>query len=104
MDLALHLGMTSAGLGRAMTERELGQWRAYAAKRMLPMRRVELYLAQIALLVVKTMGGQADAKLSDYLFDPEPEAEELDLGDENIDADDIAAFFGARRVGEAEGD
>ena len=65
MDLALEMGMTAAGLSRAMTERELMQWQSYAARRMLPMRRLELYLAQIALVVVKAAGGAKNATLAD---------------------------------------
>lgn len=76
MDLALHMGMTTAGLRRAMTERELREWQAYAARRMLPQRRIELYLAQIALVVAKASGGAKDAALADFLFDPEDEAPE----------------------------
>lgn len=76
MDLALHMGMTTAGLKRAMTERELREWQAYAARRMLPQRRTELYLAQIALVVAKAMGGAKDATLGDFLFDPEEDEPE----------------------------
>ena len=53
-----------------MPETEFQQFQNYAARKMLPHRRVEMYLAQIALLIAKTMGGRADAVLSDYLFDP----------------------------------
>lgn len=42
---------------------------------MLPMRRMELHLAQIALKIVQTMGGNHDAVLRDYLFDPVEEDE-----------------------------
>jgi len=90
MDLALEMGTTKAGLSRAMTERELMEWQVYASRRMLPMRRLELYLAQIALVVVKAAGGAKNATLADFLFDPsEATAEE-----EEFDADDVAAFFG----------
>lgn len=95
MDMALHLGMTEAGLRHAMTEQELRRWGWYAERRMLPMRRIELLLAQIALAVAKAMGGATDATLEDFLFDPEPIGGETDEdGDALPDADDIAAFFG----------
>lgn len=89
MDLALELGQTAGGLSRSMTESELGEWQRYAGRRMLPTRRLELYLAQIALFVVKAAGGGKNATLSDFLFDAtaDEEADELD-------ADDVAAFFG----------
>jgi hypothetical protein len=93
MDLALEMGMTTAGLSRAMTEREFRDWQAYAARRMLPMRRLELYLAQIALVVVKAAGGAKNATLSDFLFDPIAEEAEDDMG-----ADDVAAYFGGTVV------
>lgn len=92
MDLALHMGMTAGGLSRAMSERELMDWQRYAARRMLPMRRIELYLAQIAMVAAKAMGGAKDAKLSDFLFDPEPDAEPEDI--EEASVDEAKAFFG----------
>lgn len=96
MDLALHLGMTEGGLRRSMTEDELQRWGQYVQRRMLPWRRVELLLAQVALVVAKTMGGAKDATLEDFLFDPPPiDAATDDDGDAIPDADDIAAFFGA---------
>jgi hypothetical protein len=99
MDLALHLGMTEAGLRRAMSERELQRWGQYVQRRMLPWRRMELLLAQIALVVAKTMGGAKDAALDDFLFDPPPlDAELDDDGDAVPDAADLAAFFGATVV------
>lgn len=59
-----------------MTEREFWQWGQYAGKRMLPTRRVEMYLAQIALVIARTMGNAKDAKLSDFMFDaPEEESD-----------------------------
>lgn len=80
MDLALAFGQPVETLARALPEGEFQDWQHYAAKRMLPMRRLELYLAQIAQKVVQSTG--ASAALSDFLFDPvepstvEPTAEE----------------------------
>ncbi len=71
MDLALHLGCGSLKeLKSRMSEREFVKWNLYSEKYMLPQRRLELYLAQIALLIAKTMGGMEGAKLQDFLFDP----------------------------------
>lgn len=103
MDLALELGTTANALSRVMTERELHEWALYVRRRMLPQRRLELLLAQVALLIAKTMGGVKDAKLSDYLFDP---SEELtDEGDaEEFTAEDVAAMFGGVIVRETKQD
>lgn len=62
MDLALELGMPVGSMKATMTTRELGMWSVYAAKKGLPSRRRELYLAQIARM---TGGGELD----DYLLD-----------------------------------
>jgi hypothetical protein len=51
MDLALELGFrTVEALRREMTEEELGQWYRYASRKKLPMRRIELLLANLARL------------------------------------------------------
>lgn len=68
-----------------MTEREFGDWQIYASRRMLPWRRIELQLAQLSQIVAATMGGVKNSKLSDYLFDPEDDAEPS--------AEDEAEFF-----------
>jgi len=66
---------------------EFTLWQRYAARRMLPWRRMELYLAQVSLTAAKAMGGAKEATLADFLLDP-PEDEE-----EQGDADDAQAFF-----------
>ena len=84
--------MPAGALARAMPEREFRDWQRYAARRMLPQRRVEMYLAQIAMLIAKTAGGAAGKGLDDFLLDPPPDE---DAGP----ADDLAAaaeFFGFR--------
>lgn|GEM_PF-2463281 len=71
-----------------LPESEFRDWQRYAARRMLPARRVELYLAQIALLIDTRLGSAKDVTLSDYLFDPvEPD------DDDEPTADEEAAFF-----------
>jgi hypothetical protein len=94
MDLALQIGMTADGLKRAMTEREFRQWVRYAGRRMLPQRRIEMYLAQIAQVIVRTMGGRPAAELAEFLFDPQPDPGD-DMDTEATSAEDVAAFFGA---------
>lgn len=69
--------MTVAQLMRTMTEAEFQGWQAYAARRLLPTRRQELYLAQIATVVARVNGN--DQTMSDFLIQPaedEPASEE----------------------------
>lgn len=61
-----------------LTEREFRQWDQYAARRMLPTRRLEMYLAQIAFLIARTMGNASEMTMSDFLFDPPGEPLEDD--------------------------
>ena len=62
MDLALELKLgTVDELKRRMTMQEFAWWVVYASKKMLPTRRLEYYLARIALV---TGGGVLD----DYLI------------------------------------
>ena len=81
--------MPVGALARAMPEREFVAWQQYAASRMLPGRRVELYLAQIALLIASANGASGKS-LSDFMFDP-PADEPEDDGD-NFEA--AVEFFG----------
>jgi hypothetical protein len=68
--------MTVATLSRTMTENELRDWQKYAARYMLPTRRLQLQLAQIAMFIAVCMGGAKNAKLENYLFDPPPTMKE----------------------------
>lgn len=69
MELALNLGMTSETMLRAMSEREFVSWQRYADAHMLPLKRIEVYLAQIALMIVKTMSSSAGRlTLDDFLL------------------------------------
>jgi hypothetical protein len=83
MDLALHLGKTVGQVEREMSGVELGLWYLYANDRMLPWRRMEMHLAQIAMHV-SGLAGAADKTLSDFLFDPPERGIE----------EDAKAFFG----------
>ena len=86
MDLALHLGMTAGELEQKMSAVEFSLWQRYANRRMLPWRRMEMYLAQVAHAVSGMAGG--DSTLSDFLFDP-PE----DVAVDGDAANDAVAFF-----------
>jgi hypothetical protein len=92
MDLALHLGMTTAGLARSMSERELRDFQRYDARRGLPLRRIELYLAQIAMYVVQMASGKQQ-RLDDFIFKPRADEASGDADDEPT-LEDIAAQFG----------
>lgn len=83
MDLAIELGAGSVHqLMQRMPADELAGWWQYAQKRLLPSRRIELYLAQLAQI-------QAGGKLDDFLLKPAtPEAEAPT-------ADESAAFLGS---------
>lgn len=61
--------MTVEHLARNMLESEFHAWQWYAARRMLPTRRMEWYLAQVALGVATTNGAH-EVSLSDFMFDP----------------------------------
>jgi hypothetical protein len=87
MDLALHMGRPADALARELTEPEFTAWQHYAARRMLPQRRIELYLAQIALMVMRA-GGNTRAKLADFLFD----AQEPDDGNSEQDVAELFDF------------
>jgi hypothetical protein len=90
MDLALELGMSSEVLARTMTERELRRWVRYVQRKLLPTRRLEVYLAQIAQMIAITMGGAKDAKISDYLIEIEA-ADAVSVDD--IDVEDVREAF-----------
>lgn len=88
MDLALALGLPGHhALARRMTEGEFVEWQEYASKRMLPQRRIELYLAQIAYYVAR-LGGASQRGIEDYLFDP------ADGAAAEPTVEDEIAFFG----------
>jgi hypothetical protein len=72
MDLSLHLGGPVDALTRSMPEAELQRWSVYAGRHLLPFRRLEILLAQLAMIVARTMGGAKDAKVADFML-KEPE-------------------------------
>ncbi len=91
MDLALNLGKTVAEIERDMTGVEFLLWQKYANRTALPLRRIELYLAQVALKISQIMGGNTDATIADYMFDPD----DGDEGEGDDDSPEAAAeFFG----------
>jgi hypothetical protein len=73
MDLAMHLGMTTDYMSQSMTEAELNRWARYASSRGLPYKRIEVLLAQVSMLIARTMGGVKDAKVQDFMLKEAPE-------------------------------
>jgi hypothetical protein len=74
----MELALNGIPTGR-MTEPEFQQWARYARRRLLPMQRMEIYLAQIAMYVVKAAGGEG--KIADFMiqtFEDEPVEEPED--------------------------
>lgn len=79
-DLALALGMTVADVESRMTAREFDLWQRYAIRRMLPWRRMELLLAQIARMVGITMGGVSnETPLTEFLFEGVDDEDDEDM-------------------------
>lgn len=74
MELALHLGGSVESMTQSMTEDELQRWTLYARRHSFPFRRIELLLAQLTLVVARSMGGAKNAKVQDFMLQ-EPEDE-----------------------------
>lgn len=86
-------------LAQVMTEAELQDWERYAERHQLPHRRMELYMAQIALVVAVSFGGRDNLTLADFLIRPE---EVNTTPDAEPTAEEEAEFFEFRprsRVG-----
>lgn len=84
MELALNLGITLADVKR-LSEKELSKWALYSRKYRLPLRRRDLYLAQLALC---TSRGPVEGELSldDFLFDPPEESSSEDAFESDAEA------------------
>ncbi len=79
--------MPAGALARVLPESEFRSWQRYAARRMLPGRRIEMQLARIALEIALSRGVQ-NVALSDFLFDPVDGD-----GEDEATAEEEAAFF-----------
>lgn len=93
MELALH-GIPGAADG-SMSVRDFGLWQLYAAKNALPFRRLQLQLALVAMMIVKSVGGGEGMSIEDFLFDP-PE-EQVEPTEDDIDAIREAFGFNPRK-------
>lgn len=77
--MSFELGIPEEELAQRLTERSFVLYQAYAARKLLPARRVQLQLARIALTAAQ-VAGNADVELADFLFDPLPDAgDDVDL-------------------------
>ncbi len=71
-------------LAAVLPERDFLLYQKYAEKRALPLRRIELHLAQICSVMAQLQGNK-NSTLSDFLFDP--------VEEEELDGDDLLDFF-----------
>ncbi len=72
IDLSFQLGIPKHELVHRLPQRDYWMYMHYGAKRLLPWQRIETHLAQISMLIAKTMGGASKATLNDFLFNVEP--------------------------------
>lgn len=86
--------MPPGELAHRLTERQFARLYQDAAHRLLPQRRLELLLANIARLIDARMGGAENTRLADYLFDPVPDAEEGAEPEPAPDPQAVADLFG----------
>jgi len=94
--------MLPGELARRLPERELARLHADAARRLLPQRRIELLLANIARLIDARVGGAENTRVADYLFDPVDTLDADAAAPPPADLDAVAAeqvaFFGFNPV------
>lgn len=72
---------------------DLQLYQRYTARRGFPGRRVELLLAQVALVLAQVNGGK-NLSLRDFMFEPPPGADQDEPLDPEQAAEQVAAFFG----------
>lgn len=78
------MGIPRHELAKRLPEREFVLYQQYAAKRVLPTRRLELYLAQLCSVIAK-VHGNADAEIRDFLLDP--------IDGDGEETEDVAGAF-----------
>jgi hypothetical protein len=87
--LSFSLGVPLSEL-REMSANDLGLYQQYTARRKFPGRRIELIMAQACMMIAQR-GGDKNAKLQDFLFDPpEPQTEQV----EDMTVEEIRAMHG----------
>lgn len=98
MELTLALGFnTVAELETGMSVAEFEQWYLYRRKQALPARRMEYYMAQIALQIshLAQLWGGPQRQFHDFMFDEKPVPK---TDDANTGAAAIGAIAGGVRV------
>lgn len=91
--LALHLGRPVDELARSITEAELRRWMRYAGRHGLPLQRIELMLAQLSMVIARSMGSKK-ARTADFLLKAQ---EELPPNVTRIEAARMAFGFNPRK-------
>lgn len=86
IDLSFELGVPIHELAHRMPEADFTLYQVYASKRMLPMRRIEMHLAQLTAVLAQVNG--KDRTTADFLFDLQNSSEEP------ATADQAQQFFG----------
>ena len=81
-----------------MSEREFRQWMRYAATRLLPSRRVEAYLAQVASVVAQCAG--SENTLADFLLEFKAKAPKMTAETGAHVLANIAGAAGVRKLGQ----
>lgn len=98
MELTLALGFNSvAALEAGLSVEEFEQWYLYRRKQALPARRMEYYMAQIALQVsyLAQLWGGPQRQFHDFMFDEKPA---IKKDDANTGAAALGAIAGGVRV------
>lgn len=99
MELALALGKTVTQLEREMPVAEFEQWYLYRHAKLLPLRRMEYYMAQLTLHVslLSRMWGGPEFSFQDFLFDVKVEqAQKQDTAETGAEV--IGAMAGGVKV------
>jgi len=88
--LSLELGIPEEELASRLTNRSFMRYQHYAARFMLPARRLQLQLAQAAMWSARAAGVR-DVALADFLFEPtDPDPDQRAEADPQV----AAEFFG----------
>lgn len=99
MELALALGKTVGQLDKEMSVAEFEQWYLYRHAKLLPLRRMEYYMAQLTLhvsLLARQWGGP-EYNIQDFLFDVRVQrAQKQDTAETGAEA--IGAMTGGVKV------
>ena len=77
---------------RGMPLADLQLYERYTRRRGFPARRVELLLAQVALVLAQ-VNGNKETRLADFLMDPPPDPDPTEEPEEP-DAEAVARHFG----------